>query len=286
MRLRGFLLALCLLASVEPVFGQPWREAYARQDYAAAARLLHTVVLERPAAEHEPDPEATEYLALLYANGRGLPADPVLACSMLRHASFSAAIRLGPDDATTSRLNRAWKAHCGTLGAEARAEADAMVGCYAFDVPSETFNLGPLHLVQTTRAGFRILEAGRVTDAEVSPFGCNRQLSMVRYAPVLAPSVAGTLVTRHFFELFHRTSVHRDGRPIRVLSWTLVEIVGSTAQHREHEILLETATAAWPPSCPSDALPSTVFTALADGRVNWRFSPSPNRSGTLAAVDR
>lgn len=177
---------------------------------------------------------------------------------MLRHASFSAAIRLGPDDATTSRLNRARKAHCGTLGAEARAEADAMVGCYAFDVPSETFNLAPLHLVQTTRAGFRILEAGRVTDAEVSPFGCNRQLSVVRYAPVLAPSVAGTLVTRHFFELFHRTSVHRDGRPIHVLSWTLVEIVGSTAQHREHEILLETATAAWPPSYPSDALPSTV----------------------------
>lgn len=161
-----------------------------------------------------------------------------------------------------------------------------MVGCYAFDVPSETFNLGPLHLVQTTRSGFRILEAGRVADVEVSTIGCNRQLSMVRYAPVLAPSVDGTLVTRHFFELFHWTSLHRDERPIRTLWWTLIEIVGSTAERRETENLLQTATAAWPPSYPSDALPSTVFTALADGRVTWRFSPSPHRSGTLDAVAR
>jgi hypothetical protein len=280
MPLHRTIPVVCLLALASPAAGQTWREAHAAGNHAAAASLLHEAVLEPPESG-EPDFEAAEALATLYAEGLGVQQDSVLGCAILRAASAEAA---GRQHVAAARLTVASLSRCTTLTPKARAEADAMAGCYAFEVPFETFNLGPGHRVQSTRRGLRVIDGDRTSERAIEVPGCHRQLALIRYAPVLTPSAEQALAARHFFELFHWTSHRRDGRAVRVLSWTLVEIAGSNLETLEHEVLLETSAAAWPPMHPAAPLPRTVFTAAADGGVTWRFDPAPHRSGTLAAA--
>lgn len=274
------VLVVSLLAMVSPAAAQPWKAAHADGDHALTVRLLHEAVLE-PADGAEPDFEAAEALATLYAEGLGVQQDSVLACAILRGATAEAAAR---QHVAIARLTVAATSRCATLRPKARAEADAMAGCYAFEVPFETFNLGHKQRVQSTRRGLRILDHDRTADVAIDTPGCHRQLALIRYAPVLTPSPGQALGARHFFELFHWSSHRRDGRPVRVLSWTLVEVTGSIVRTLERETLLETSAAAWPPMHPAAPLPRTVFTAAADGVVTWRFDPAPERSGTLAAA--
>lgn len=282
MPLQKSVLVVSLLAMASPAAAQTWREAYAAGNHAAAASLLHEAVLETPAGA-EPDYEASEALATLYAEGLGVQQDSVLSCAILRAANADAAER---QHVAAARLTVAAIARCTTLSPKARAEADAMGTCLAFEVPFETFNLEPGHRVQSTRRGLRVIAGGRSVERAIEIPGCNRQLALIRYAPVLTPSAGQALAARHFFELFHWTSHERDGRPVRVLSWTLVEVKGSDVETLEHETLLESSAAAWPPMHPAAPLPRTVFTAAADGGVTWRFDPGPVRSGTLAGGAR
>jgi hypothetical protein len=280
MRLRILLLAACLSASAELVAAEDWRAAWERQDYATASRLLHQVVLALPAGIDDPDPFATEHLGLLYARGLGVRADPVLACSLLRWASFVAQ----EDETTMRRLSAAAGAQCGTLSYEDRTDAGNMTGCLVFDVPAETFHLDVGHTVEVTRTGLRIIHGGSIVDEEVPAFGCHRQVSLVRYRPVLPPSRTGAMATRHFVEFFAWTSVHRDGRPIRTLIWVLMEVAGASAHPREQEFVAEMTSAVWPPGHPGAALPDTVLTATPDGSVAWRIATRPGKWGVVAPL--
>jgi hypothetical protein len=280
MRVRILLVAACLAAFAEPLFAQGWREALERQDYATASRLLHQAVLALPAGQDDPDPLAAEHIGLLYARGLGVPSDPVLACSLLRWASFAA----HGHEATSRRLSAAASAQCGTLAYEDRADAADMTGCLVFDVPAETFHLGVAHSVEITRRGLRIFHGPSVVDEEISPFGCHRQVALVRYRPVLTPGASGAMATRHFLEVFAWTSVHRDGRPMRALTWVLMEVIGPTALHREMQVLAEVGSATWPPDHPAHPLPDTGLAPTADGAVAWRVPGRPTRSGLVEAL--
>jgi hypothetical protein len=283
MRLRILLVAACLAVFAEPLFAQGWRTAVERQDYATASRLLHQAVLALPDGQHDPEPLAAEALANLYAAGLGVPADPIASCAFMFWAGASAGVSAadGGGDSQARRLNALAAERCATLGVEERAQAGSMAGCFVFDVPPEMFSLGPGHSVQITRTGLRIFHGGSVVDEEVSPFGCHRQMSLVRYRPVLTPGRDGALTTRHFVEFFAWTSVHLRGKPLRTLSWVLVEVVGGSAQHREVEVVAELTSPAWPPDHPAVAPPDIELTALADGGIAWRIATRPARSGVV-----
>jgi hypothetical protein len=281
MRLRILLAAACLLAAAELVAAEDWRAAWARQDYATASRLLHQAVLALPGDALDPDPIAAEHLALLYAHGLGVRPDPVVACSVMRWASGTALVHRPGDDATLRRLSAQGLALCATLGQEQYADAGNMTGCLVFEVPVETFHLGRGHSVEITRTGLRVFHGASITKEEVSPFGCHRQVLLVRYRPVLTPSPAGAMATRHFIEFFAWTSVHKHGRPIRALTWVLMEVAGASAFHRDQEVVAELTSPVWPPGQPAVALPDTVLTATPDGAVAWGVATRPGKSGVV-----
>jgi hypothetical protein len=282
MRLRILLVAACLIVSAEVVAAQDWRSAWERQDYVTASRLLHRTVLALPGGVDDPDPLAAEHLAILYAHGLGVRPDPVVACSVMRWASGTAGVHRPGDDATFSRLSEQGRALCATLGQEEYADAGNMTGCLVFEVPAERFHLGRGHSVQITRTGLRILHGASIVDEEVSPFGCHRQVALVRYRPVLTPNPAGVMATRHFIEFFAWTSVHdKKGRPTRTLTWVLMEVAGSSAFHREQEVVAERPASTWPPDVPAVPLPDTFLTPLPDGTVGWRLGTRLAKSGVV-----
>src|SRR4029078_8205282 len=84
------LVAGCLVGPATTAKAEPWAAAVKRGDFAAAATLLQRVVFEPPRGAR-PDAAALRQLGLLYADGKGVDRDPVLACGLLRaHAVATA----------------------------------------------------------------------------------------------------------------------------------------------------------------------------------------------------
>jgi TPR repeat protein len=81
------LIAVVVLSVLPSATGaQTWSEAYRAKEYERAAELLHAIVAEAEQPDTSVPPEPFHHLALLYANGHGVPRDPIIACTLAQMA--------------------------------------------------------------------------------------------------------------------------------------------------------------------------------------------------------
>lgn len=122
MPLMRLLFMASLLLLVGPAtHAQDWREPYARGDYVRAADMLHERITGTDIATIEPRP--LQQLAAMYAEGRGVPVDPVMACALAQFAEGQAMSIGGPGYLSeTTRAAEIQKRYCTNLAAAERLE--------------------------------------------------------------------------------------------------------------------------------------------------------------------
>lgn len=81
------LLVGCVLPS--SAAAQGWLDAYNAREYDKAAVLLHEMVTDPEFVLTERDPLPARHLALLYAKGLGVAADPIAACALAQDAEMA-----------------------------------------------------------------------------------------------------------------------------------------------------------------------------------------------------
>ncbi len=175
---------------------QAWKLALERGDEVAAVRLLSALVFEPD--EIFPPADDAEQLATLYLEGRGVPQDTVLACSLLDLASRSARFRSRSEQPNT-RLERRRDEACQPLSADDRLEAGRLMGCVTFGPEPQSYALDAGHWVEISRQGIRLHHDNADTLHDLPGVGCRHQFLPVRYTRVPTSDPPGS---RHFLELF------------------------------------------------------------------------------------
>src|SRR3954468_4274875 len=124
--MRRLLLAVAVVfaAAVPAAAADTWNVAMKRGDYAEAAMLLHRVVFEPAPAPRGQDAAALRQLAQLYAEGKGVEQDEVLACGLVRAHAIAAGAPRG-NAAAMRAAQSLVERYCGRLTPADRAAAFA-----------------------------------------------------------------------------------------------------------------------------------------------------------------
>ncbi|MGH9314193.1 MAG: carboxypeptidase-like regulatory domain-containing protein [Vicinamibacterales bacterium] len=275
------LTILCLLAIPTGAAAQPWRDAYNRGDFAKAAELLQPIVFNLPALETFPDPTAAEHLAKLYAGGLGVPADRVMACSLLDLASRSARFQ-SRIDRPNVQLEKLRDDVCAALSVEDDLEAKEILGCYMPGLERQAHALDAGHWVQISRRGIRVHYREAELLYPLPQISCGQRFAIVRYTRV-DPVQANGVAPRHFLEFFVSFSRSSYMLSHRLLFWQLLEIVGRSVEHRGTEMLLDGPGVASPDALVPASMEKVTLKMLEGGEVTWQFDQAPF-SGMAAAL--
>ena len=263
---------------------QPWRSAYDRQDYPAAAALLQAEVFEHPGqgAGRYPDPQDVQKLAELYAEGRGVPQDGVTACALANLASGAAVYQHGERDPRTAAIGRQVEAYCVPLSAADRRDAMDANRCLPQGPAPRVLVESAAHRIELTRSTLRITERGRERDYPLSPLvRCAQQLVDVRYARVPAPK-GSRAVAREFVEVYAWHSTLNAGRRYRMLEWTAVELTPRAAIIRARTLLARAEGSAWPARpLPAEFTRPVKFSMQASGDVRWQMTGKTTLHGVI-----
>ena len=264
--MRTFVVVLAATLTLSPVRRADPGQTGTAGDDAWLVALHDSALLPMLQTGRDPEPDSLERLADVYLSGRGVPRDPVLACSFLKQAVGAAVFRYHvPDHPTVARLAAREEDVCGSLDQEARTEAEELMGCPRFGTETEQYALGPGQFVEVSRRGIRLQHAG---ESQLHPFpgGCGQRLALVRHSRVDPPPDTDWPV-RHLIELYVWLAGARDGLPMRSLEWFLLEIVEGAVEVRAGETLLKEPGSLWRPmSVPWDLL-EVSFTMQASGQI-------------------
>jgi hypothetical protein len=285
--MRTFVVVLAATLTLSPLrSADPGQTGTAAGDDARLAEL-HDALLPMLQTGRDPDPDSLEALADVYLSGLGVPRDPVLACSLLKQAFGAAVFRYNvPEHPVVARLAIRQEDVCGSLGEEARSEAEEMMACPRFGTDTEQYALDAGRFVEVSRRGIRVQHPG---GSELHPFpgGCGQRLALVRHARIDPPPDTDWPV-RHLIELYVWMAGVRDRLPMRSLEWFLLEIVQGAVEVRAGETLLEEPGSIWQPMpVPADLL-EVSFTMQASGKIAVGATrPRARREPTLlAALER
>ena len=282
------VLAICALPATAAA--QPWRDAYDARQYEKAADLLHELLTDPEFAIGARDPEPFRHLALLYANGLGVPRDPIAACSLAEDAQLAAQMAppkkplrtmedFAAHQAAEKDAERFTAAHCDPLSAADRLTAGrTRGGCYRFGMPDEEVTFDG-QAVRVNRDGIFIADTADDTPAA---FGCPAFVARVRTRTIDPPAGAARSATgRHFVELFmwRRTNDTRDPSRKYALTWHVYEVFRSrVAVHVIDEIVHSVAQ--WPRGSFPDDLDRRLTIAMTPaGQVWWRLDEATPRGG-------
>jgi hypothetical protein len=245
-----------------PGSAQPsWKQALERGDDAAAVRLLGALVFEQ--GDVFPPADETEQLATLYLEGRGVPQDKALACSLLDLASRSARFRSRMEQPDT-RLERRRDDVCERLPPDERLEAAQLLGCFKVGPERQSYALDSGHWIEISRQGIRIHYDNSDSMHDLPAFPCGTQFLPARYTRV---TPANSTASRHFLELFASLRHSWPDESARPHVWQLMEVVGGSVQFRTGEALHDPRD----PHEPVTLVPVVHFRARSDGTVTWRF---------------
>jgi hypothetical protein len=199
---------LVVLLFIPLASGETWQDAIRARDYERAAQLLHPIV---GAADdytlHGQDPMPARQLAVMYAQGLGVPRDPIGACALAITARFpveNSAPRFAQDvaawEANREQATKFVDQHCAGLLPQDLAKATTAVGCFAFAMPEEVFTIGKRR-VRVGRSGIGLEDA---RDHKImSLVQCPLFIARVRATTIPAPADAGPeVVPRHVVEVF------------------------------------------------------------------------------------
>ena len=219
---------------VAVVLSQSWSDAYRARDYDAASQLLHAIVLPPDYTMHSQDPAPARHLATMYAQGLGLPRDPVGACSLAHVAAWvtrqtapTYAHDLAAYTGAVKEADGFVGEHCDRLPEPLRKSATAAQGCFAFAMPETVLAIGG-HLVRVGHGGIGVVDA---PDSEVvGLLNCPQFIARLRATSIDPPPDAAKGVgPRHVMEIFSwALSSLEDGTRAYELQWLAYEIRGET----------------------------------------------------------
>ena len=245
-----------------------WGTAVKRGDYATAATLLHQHVFEPERPVKMPDPAALKQLALLYAEGKGVARDSVLACGLLR--AHAVATTKTTKSAAASRAAQALvEKHCGPLSVSERAAAFAAMTCPRIGLSrGEPIRLASNWTIQFNDRSAAITQNG-VTREQALPGDllCRSQVLMMRHSTV--PGFGARGRTRHMIEQVTVQSSRRNGVLTRDLVWQLYEVRGLELDLAAVQRWQEPGSA-WPaPALPEALARGVSFTVHGGGAVEY-----------------
>jgi hypothetical protein len=277
------LCTLALLAaSVVPASASDadsWGTAVKRGDYATAATLLHRHVFEPERPVKSPDPAALKQLALLYAEGKGVTRDAVLACGLLR-AHAVATTKAGKNGAAARAAQALVERHCTPLSAPERAAAFAAMTCPRIGLSrGEPIRLGAGWTIQFNDRSATIAMGGQTREQPLpGDLLCRSQVLLLRHSTI--PGFGSRGRARHVIEQVTVQSARRNGVLTRDLVWQLYEVRGLELDLAAVQRWQEPGSA-WPaPSVPAPLLRGVSFTVEGDG---VEYAIDDTRRGRLQA---
>jgi hypothetical protein len=288
------LLIQCTLTAAASA--QPWLEAHKGGEYAKAANLLHEIVSDQDNPLRGGDPAALRLLAQMYKDGRGVPRDPVGACSLAQDAQMAAQMAPWQGRMETMDDFRAYQAFqreaedfsaalCGGLSvSDFLTASKSRAGCYGFGMPEETILLGT-RFVRISRAG--IVPASTLEGDMGGLFGCYLAIARARIRTIAAPEdAAAPIGPRHFVELFawRRNHIPAGSDSTFALIWQIFEIQGKEMLPRLPEIILA-ASSSIQEGIPPGVEARVTFQMVRSGHVLWRVEGAPPKRGWLMLPD-
>lgn len=272
-----------VLATVPVVATDSWSVALKRGDYAEAATLLQRAVFEppqtgRPGQAATPaDPVALKELAALYADGKGVARDEVLACGLAR--AHAAAVARGKRlTAATSRATQNLvEKYCGSLPPADRAAAFATMTCPRIGLDRHA----PIQLdkgwsIQFNDRSATIARDGQVRDQALpGDLVCRAQVLLLRHSRV------GGKGARHVIEQVTAQSAWRGGVLTREIVWQLYEVRGLELDLAAVQRWQEPGSA-WPaPPLPEAIARGVTFTMRSSGEIDYAIADELPRRGTI-----
>ena len=275
MRNRTSAFAGLILVWAGAASAQPWQDAYDRKDYPTAASLLQTIVFEHApqGASRYPDVRAIQTLAEMYAEGRGVPADALTACALSNLGSGAAVYRLGERDARTIAVQRQVEAYCVPLTPAERREAMAPDRCLQQGPEPRVLFISAARRVEVGRTHLTVVDRGRERQYTVASLvRCAQQVPEVRHVRVPAPKGAG-LPSREFVQLYSWHSAVADGKRVRTLEWSAIELTPQGPTLRARTVLDHAEGSAWPARpLPAEFSRGASFSMYRSGDVRWQMS--------------
>ena len=284
MRFRTPVLVFLGVAWASNGSAQSWQDAYERQEYSTAASMLQAIVFEHASqgGARYPELHAIQTLARMYAEGRGIAVDALTACALSNLGNGAAVYSYGSTDARTLAIRQQLETYCIPLSAAERRDAMESAGCVqpgpspqvVFESPSRRVELSRSRLVISDRAGTH--------DHPLAPLlRCAQQVPLVRYARV-APPRGTKLAPREFLELFSWHSTTKDGRVVRTLEWSAVELTPPSPVVRTRAVLERAEGSTWPARpVPVQFARPVKFTMHKSGDVRWQIAGGPGFHGTI-----
>jgi hypothetical protein len=281
MRITLLAAAIVLTMGARLAGADTWSAAYKRGDYRSAATLLQRAVFEHPGTQAV-DQAAVKQLALLYANGRGVERDPVLACGLLR--THVAATKGGSRGTAAAR--RAAEAlverYCAPLPAAQRSAALAAGTCPRVGLKrGATMALEPGLAIQFNDRSATITRYGETREQPLAggPL-CSTQVIRVRHTPLMP--AAGSRELRHLIEFVTVRSAWHNGAVSREMVWQLYEVRGLDLDLAAVQRWQEPGSA-WPaPALPDPLARGTAFT-VRGSEIDYEIPDDPPRRGTVTA---
>ncbi len=281
--MRRILTTVAVLALAgESLAGAPetWNAALKRGDFPAAAMLLQRAVFEPAQGARGPDSAALKQLAQLYAEGKGVERDDVLACGLVR-AHAAAAARGARLTATANRAMQALvEKYCGELPVADRASAFAAMSCPRIGLDRHA----PIELetgwsIQFNDRSATIVKNGQSRDQALpGDLVCRAQVLLTRHSKI-EPSGRGKV--RHVIEQVTVQSAWRNGTLTLDLVWQLYEIRGLELDLAAVQRWQEPGSA-WPAPPVPDAITRGVsFSAAAAGTIEYTIEDTPPRTGRI-----
>jgi hypothetical protein len=246
--------------------------ALARGDYQRAVEIL------KPIAEDSwsDDSAAQFFMAGLYENGHGVPADPLRACALYARAASKYESPFG------RQASPLFAALIGR-GQEFNDECQLLANV-GFDTGFEpaTFDLGPRHYVEWT------LSAATVTDdGETKRHPMPLAMRGARFLPLQHTELStgpDRSLSRHFIEVFLWYPKGRTG-PWN-LQWHLFEIVGAEIIRIDTPEPLLTMSGDAPPSRDEfNVREYAVVRVDSEGNTEWAVLKGPHSSTQRIETD-
>lgn len=277
---RTLSTAIFLLLAVTPASAaETWNAAVKRGDFATAATLLHRDVFEPERPGKTADAAALRQLGLLYAEGKGVARDAVLACGLLRAHAVATARTGRPSVATTRAAQALVERHCTPLTPAERAAAFAAMTCPRIGLTrGEPIQLEPGWSIQFNDRSATIARDGESREQALpGDLLCRSQVLLVRHSTI--PPANGRARARHVIEQVTVQSAWRGGVLTRDLVWQLYEVRGLELDLAAVQRWQEPGSA-WPAPAVPEALARGVnFTVQGSGTIQYAIDDA--RRGTV-----
>ena len=268
--------AALLLTSATVAAAQSWQEAYDRQDYPTAVAQLQSIVFEHPqGTSRYPDPQAIQTLAQMYGEGRGMAKDSLTACALANLGSGAAVYRHGERDPRTIAIQRQVETYCVPLTAEERRHIVESDGCFQQGPAPAVLLASENRRIEVNPSRLTVVERGRPREFGLRPLvRCAQQVPVARYVHVPAPR-GSKVRAREFVEIYSWHSTTIDGRRMRSLEWSAIELTPQSPVLRARTVVERGTGSTWPARPVPEAVSrGAKFSMHKSGDVRWQLTSS------------